>query len=103
MTAAQFAEQQAEFIKAVAAAAGVSPDRVSIEAIIPFTKPPASRRSMGRQNGPIIRVVTVVKGLWSLRDLEDELEERGLPTPVSRPVLKRHHIVSIQEKRFARR
>jgi hypothetical protein len=103
MTAAQFAERQAEFIKAVAAAAGVSPDKVSIEAIIPFTKPPAGRRSLGRQNGPIIRVVAVVKGMWSLRDLEDELSDRGLPMPVSRPVMKRHHIVNIQEKRLVRR
>jgi hypothetical protein len=78
-------------------------DALSIEAIIPFTKPPVSRRSLGRHNGPIIRVVAVVKGLWSLRDLEDELSERGLPMPVSRPVMKRHHIVNIQEKRLVRR
>ena len=102
MTTAQFSLQQAEFIKAVAAAAGVSPDRVTIEAIIPFTKPPTNRRSSVRRKGSIIRVVAVVKGFWSLRGIEAELFSRGLPRPVGPPVMKRHHVVSIQEERMSR-
>ena len=103
MTAAQFAAQQAEFIRAVAAAAGVSPDRVIIDAVIPFTKPLGSRRGLARRKGPIIRVVTAVKGYWTTRGLEEELYMRGLPMPLAQPVMKRHHFVSIQETRSLRR
>ena len=84
MTAAQFAAVQSKYIAAVAAAAGVSIDLVSVQGVFSTNSPPSGRRLLGHRgewNSAAVDVHTLihVSELKSLANLNVYLRTQGLP------------------------
>ena len=82
MTVAQFESVRTEFIKAVAEAAGVSPDQVIILAVREVNL----RRSLA---GGRIHVRVTLFSTTALRGLDVSLRRHGLPRAIRPPRLER--------------
>jgi len=83
MTAAQFALVQSKYIAAVAAAAGVSVNLVSVQGVFSTNSPPSGRRLLGHKgewNSAAVDVHTLihVSELRSLSNLNMHLRTQGL-------------------------
>ena len=89
MTQSQFLMVQDQFIQAVADAAGVTVDKVTILAVIPQTTP-QNRRLL---NDKHVQVKVHIKGGKRLHQLEKHLKRKGIPKPSTRTRIQQDHHV----------
>jgi len=88
MTQTQFLMVQDQFIQAVADAAGVSVDKVTIISITPETT--QNRRLL---KGKTISVKVNIQGSHGIHQIETHLKRKGLPDPVTRIRVQHDHHV----------
>jgi len=99
MTVEQFAGLRNEFIQAVAAAARVSPDKVSITSVkARSTSLPGRRLLLDRQEGLYVHVH--VKDASGLNLLSHHLNTRGLPSTHKKIRIDKDHHIIIQRHEF---
>lgn len=93
MTEAQFQAVEQQFIDAIAEAAGVTPDRVTITGVFPGTIP--TRRSLLPTFIRAVAVQVRVLTARSLSGLEACLRRHGLPLPGKKPSMQRGRAVRV--------